>query len=372
MRLSTRQFWTAFWLLTLLIVGLLTWFLGNLLYTVLWKVLGDLGFPITEAQMVTYIGAHLILFLMLVALAGGLAALIRHQLAHAAGDGSVSVGTVEHKTQSIEISYGEEAPFERITDKSHLYRLDRMLLLEFKNVHPHTALHNCKLEVVSIEPFMGIRRPFVLRDNFTLAGGDHVFIPFVTYGESRTADQGVAGDTAIAVCAPEGSDPHFFAALPHDVENIITLRATAIGSAYCEERVVVWVGAGTRLRIRKYESSSDQPAYIPLEDATKEAYGAARDTDIGRSAEKMNTNGVLAWFAYYYHTQEIPVYGNVRNSTRVEPVLFRNTDIKLEKDRLIAREIYGDLIWENMQVRKTDHARLLGIIRDHARALRDG
>jgi hypothetical protein len=76
----TSQFWTIFWVLTLLIVGLLTWFVGNLLYTVLWKVLGDWGFPITEAQMATYIGAHLIAFIVLLGAALGLAALIRHQL----------------------------------------------------------------------------------------------------------------------------------------------------------------------------------------------------------------------------------------------------------------------------------------------------
>jgi hypothetical protein len=139
---------------------------------------------------------------------------------------------------------------------------------------------------------------------------------------------------------------------------------------FCEERVAIWVGAGTRLRIRKYEGATDQAAYISLEEATKEAYGVARSTDIGRTAEAMNTNGVLAWFAWYYHTKEIPVYGNVRNSTRIEPVLFRNTDIKLENDKLIAKEIYGDLIWENMKVKRSDHARLLAILREHARTLR--
>jgi hypothetical protein len=286
------------------------------------------------------------------------------------GDAPVSAPPPEAAPSYIELNYGEESPFERITSASHLYRLERVLSLEFKNTHPHTTLQNCKLEIVSIEPFMGTRRPFILRDSFTLAGGDHVFIPFVRYGESRTVDRSVVGDSAIAVCAPEGANPNFLAALPHDIENIITIRGTAIGSTYCEERIVVWVGAGTRLRIRKYESTTGQPAYISLEDATREAYGAARNTDIGQSAELMNTNGLLAWFAWYYHTQEIPVYGNVRNSTRVEPVLFRNTDVKMENGRLIAKEIYGSLIWENMQVRKTDHARLLGIIQDHARTLK--
>jgi hypothetical protein len=370
MRLSSGQFWAVFWVLTLLIVGLLAWFIGNLFYTVLWKVLGDWGFPITEQQTAAYVGAHLIPFIVLLALAFGLAALVRHQISHAASSSPPSLGSVEHETHSIEINYGEDAPFERITGKSHLYRLERMLLLEFKNTHPHIALSGCKVEISGIEPYMGMRRPLVLRDNFTLAGGDHVFIPLVTYGESRTSARSVSGDTAIAVCAPDGADPNFLAALPHDVENILTIRGTAIGSAFCEEKIVVWVGAGTRLRIRKYQPDDGQPPFISLEEAIREAHGAARNTDIGLSAEKMNTKGVLTWFAWYYHTRGIPVYGNVRNSTRVEPVLFRNVDIKMENSRLIAKEIHGDLIWENMQVRKTDQARLLGIIQDHARALK--
>jgi len=150
---------------------------------------------------------------------------------------------------------------------------------------------------------------------------------------------------------PDGTDPNFLAALPRNVENILTIRGTAIGSAYCEEKIVVWVGAGTRLRIRKYQPDDGQPAFISLEEGTREAYGAAPNTDIGLSAEKMNTNGVLAWFAWYYHTQGITVYGNVRNSTRVEPVLFRNVDIKSRRLDLGKHESEKDrssaFAWDN-------------------------
>jgi hypothetical protein len=397
MRMSNRKFWSIFWLLIVFAAIATAWFLGNLLYTVFWKVLGDWGFPITEAQMTAYIAANLVPFLGVLLIGALLSILIRKQIA-AAGSGHREpvdarlVGAGPHtgdvepflraaserfaanffgQQRPIEIKYGEDGPFERLLDAS-MSRLDRMLLIEFRNPHPHTTLTNCKVEITNIEPFMGVRRPLILRDNFTLAGGDHVFIPFVTYGESRTADRAVVADTAIAVCAPEGHDPHFLAALPHDVENVLTLRGTAIGAAYCEEKVVVWAGAGTRLRIRKYESASGKPEYIALEDATREAYGSVRKTDIGLSAEKLNSNGVLAWFAHYYHDHEIPIYGNVRNSTRVEPVLFRNIDVKMEDGKLIAQEIYGDVIWENMQVTNSDHGRLLKYLRDHARALKDG
>jgi hypothetical protein len=108
-----------------------------------------------------------------------------------------------------------------------------------------------------------------------------------------------------------------------------------------------------------------------LENATSEAYGAARNTDIGLAAERMNTNGVAAWFTYYYQTQGIPIYGNVRHSTRIEPVVFKNIDIKVENNKLVGKEINGALIWENLQVKKSDQKRLLKILKEHAKALRE-
>jgi hypothetical protein len=111
--------------------------------------------------------------------------------------------------------------------------------------------------------------------------------------------------------------------------------------------------------------------FISLENATSEAYGAARNTDIGLAAERMNTNGVAAWFTYYYQTQGIPIYGNVRNSTRIERVVFKNIDIKVENDKLVGKEIHGTLIWENLQVKKSDQKRLLKTLKEHAKALRE-
>lgn len=369
--MGEKHFWTSFWVLAVAIAALVSWFLGNLLYSLLWKELADHGFPISEAQMLAYIGAHLTPFLLALIAAALLGVLIRSQILNARVglEGMRTVPSVA-TNQQIEIAFGEEEPFEKLTS-AQLYRLERLLLLEFKNPYRDRAITNCKLEVISIEPFSGKRRPFILRENFDLAGGDHLFVPFVRYGESRNVSSGIVGDSGIAICAPEGANPNFLAALPIDVENIITVRATAMEASVCEERVVVWVGAGTRLRIRKFDTATDS-GFIKLEDATKEAYGAARGNPVGLAAEKMNTNGVLAWFAFYYHTNQIPVYGNVRNSTKFEPVLFRHIDIKLENDRLIGKEVYGDLIWENMQVKKSDHAKLLAMLEEHAKSLGNG
>jgi hypothetical protein len=271
-------------------------------------------------------------------------------------------GIIHSTSAAIQLSYGEDGPFERLT-KTDLSRLERQLSVEFKNPHADITITNCKLEVTYIQPFAGYRRPLVVKENFSLAGGDHVYIPFVQYGESRIGEDHIA-DTVVALLAPKDADPWFLAALSHDVENILTLRATAIGAAFCEERVVVWVGAGTRLRIRKYEQG-DRGAFIPLEAATKEAYGVARNTDFGLAAER-DEGGALTWFTRCYHEKGIPICGNVRNSTRIEPVLFRNVHIEIENEKLICKEIYGPIIWENMKVKKTDHERLLSILAGQA------
>ncbi len=58
----------------------------------------------------------------------------------------------------IELNFGEEEPFEKLSSAT-TSRLDRMLLLEFKNPFPDKLITGCKLEVITIEPFMGKRRP---------------------------------------------------------------------------------------------------------------------------------------------------------------------------------------------------------------------
>jgi hypothetical protein len=118
-----------------------------------------------------------------------------------------------------------------------------------------------------------------------------------------------------------------------------------------------------------FNKASHRRIYL-VGECDKRSLRAARNTDIGLAAERMNTNGVAAWFTYYYQTQGIPIYGNVRNSTRIEPVVFKNIDIKVANDKLVGKEIHGALIWENLQVKKSDQKRLLKILKEHARALR--
>jgi hypothetical protein len=137
---------------------------------------------------------------------------------------------------------------------------------------------------------------------------------------------------------------------------------------FCAAGLLVWPWL-LRL-IRRFRPLTGKPEFMSLEDATSAAYGAARNTDIGYAAETMNTNGVLAWFAYYYDTQGIPIYGNVRNSARAERLPpLKTMDIKVESDKLIGREHSGSLIWENLEVTNSDHAKLLQKLKEHATQL---
>ena len=80
---GNQRFWTTFGVLMVLLAGAVAWFVGNLLYTIFWKVLGDWGIPITEAQMTAYIAAHLVPFLLVLGLGGVLAWIIRKQISSA-------------------------------------------------------------------------------------------------------------------------------------------------------------------------------------------------------------------------------------------------------------------------------------------------
>jgi hypothetical protein len=96
---ATRQFWATFWTLAVVLATLIAWFLGNLLYSIFWKQLGDWGFPITEAQMIAYIYAHLVPFVLALLVMAILAALIRNQLAFAGSPDFASAMQAKTGTQ---------------------------------------------------------------------------------------------------------------------------------------------------------------------------------------------------------------------------------------------------------------------------------
>jgi hypothetical protein len=75
------RFRSLFWAIAVLIAIAFTWFIGNLLYALLWRVVGDLGFPGAEARMIAYLAAHLLPFLLILLAGWILWWAIRHQIA---------------------------------------------------------------------------------------------------------------------------------------------------------------------------------------------------------------------------------------------------------------------------------------------------
>jgi hypothetical protein len=93
---------------------------------------------------------------------------------------------------------------------------------------------------VKIEPesaeFVGA--PWILKDNLTIAGGDSVSIPLLTYGEGNSS--------FITVHTTAQRSP----VLSDDSEYILTIKATALDRRAKEVRYKAWVEDG-RLHIAK-------------------------------------------------------------------------------------------------------------------------
>jgi hypothetical protein len=130
---ATRQFWAVFWMLAVVLAGLIAWFLGNLLYSLFWKQLGDWGFPITEAQMIAYICAHLAPFALALLVTAFLAVLIRNQLAFAGSQAPGFASTAPRSSETavaalknpsaLDDSIAEYLPDVRVADSLAAQRL---------------------------------------------------------------------------------------------------------------------------------------------------------------------------------------------------------------------------------------------------------
>lgn len=164
-------------------------------------------------------------------------------------------GSADAHDKYLQIAIGEDGPFIEFP-KHGLYGITRLLKVEVRNGDTHRALFQCKLQITDIEPPSGYRGPWVLKDGFSLAAGDQIFVPIASYGEARNPDKFNCADTLIILHAGDKE-----LALP--MENFLTLRATALDSPFCEIRCRIWVDEKGKLRISNVggaalQSSSDR------------------------------------------------------------------------------------------------------------------
>lgn len=144
---------------------------------------------------------------------------------------------------ALKLAFGEEGQFQNIS-KHSLYKITRQFCVRIVNDSPTETVSACKVQITAIEPWTGAKLPRILKDGFTLASGDSTFIPLASYGEAREQEKYACGDTLIEVLG--GDRP---IAVAHDQRSIITIRATAVGAPFCEEKCAIWVDTNGRLKI---------------------------------------------------------------------------------------------------------------------------
>jgi hypothetical protein len=287
--MQTRRFWALFWGLFVLFAILVAWFIGNLVYTLLWAALGDFGFPVTEAQTVTYIAAHLLPFVLILVVGGVLSLLVQKQIAHAVQEAKPAGSTfreleaqheiaaaINRQAEALEGQARENDPIVKMMRRKQeqawlprviklsvgtaheyydipqngLYSFKRRFKVKFENADAHKAITNGKLQIISIEPPCGYRGPWLIKDGITIAAGDHDFLPLATYNELREPEKGMT---------PE--DTFKIESLPNDhrqpllgKENqphILTLRATASDVPFCDLKCKLWIDDHCKFQIEE-------------------------------------------------------------------------------------------------------------------------
>jgi hypothetical protein len=278
--MQIRRFWTLFWALFLVLAGLVAWFMGNLVYTALWAALRDRGFPVTEAQMVTYIVAHLLPFVLILVVGAILSVLIRNQIAtssaaavetfrlheiealqahtaaldrHVDANDPVRRAINENiaaqlipQPRILDIEIGESGPFMKTTGGGGLHDIKRTFNIKLSNIHGSKAAEFCKLQIIAIENQTEYEGPWILKEWRTLPAGDHEFIPLATYGEARNPKDYNCADSFFVVLAQPGQ-----LKLNIGKEYIFLLRATAHDIPKREFRCKLWIGEDGRFHIEK-------------------------------------------------------------------------------------------------------------------------
>jgi hypothetical protein len=144
---------------------------------------------------------------------------------------------------ALQISFGMDHAYKSANTRN-LHEYERILSFKLINRGPKT-LSDCRVIVESVDVSTGIVFPQTLAEEIKLAPGDHVFVPFVSYGEPMKMAIGDTGDTFTCLATPKPK-PFF------DVgENVlIKLRATGIDTLPHEAQCRAWVDENGRLQIQ--------------------------------------------------------------------------------------------------------------------------
>lgn len=102
--------------------------------------------------------------------------------------------------------------------------------VKIENISSHKPISDCKVTVLKVEPDTGYCAPWVLKPRFSLAAGEHLFIPLATHHKTDT----------LVKLETTNERP----VLGVDKEYIASIRATSPDSAFCDIDCKIWVKDG--------------------------------------------------------------------------------------------------------------------------------
>ena len=133
-----------------------------------------------------------------------------------------------------------------------LYRHKRTLKVRVSNTNPETSATGCKLFLQGVE-LCDYEGPWLLREGFALAAGDHVYVPLARYTEPNDIRVSPYGDSFIEILVKERQP-----LLTTKQVHILTLRATTLSGGYCEFKSKLWVDESGRLRIESLSVPAEE------------------------------------------------------------------------------------------------------------------
>ncbi|PCJ61472.1 MAG: hypothetical protein COA65_00470 [Rhodospirillaceae bacterium] len=150
---------------------------------------------------------------------------------------------LKDETPAIKMTISESGPYCDIGP--NVYEIRRTLNLKLENIDRSKPISNCSVKILSVMPPTEYDGPWVLKEGVSLAAGEHIFIPLVTYGESREPSKFKCHDSFMTMGTAEQ-----LPWLDAEEKYAVTLRATTPDAAYCEFQCKIWVGDG-QLRIEE-------------------------------------------------------------------------------------------------------------------------
>jgi hypothetical protein len=159
------------------------------------------------------------------------------------------VWPIEPKQMSaLRLLVGEGGKFFS-TKGSSIYGVKRTFLLKIENVSSDRKLSGCKVTLLRISPQTEYEGPWLLKDSFDLAAGDHLFIPLASYGEARNPQISDHSDSFILILPESPGSPK----PSKRVKHTLVIRATSLDSPVCDLTCGLWVDERGRLRIEESE-----------------------------------------------------------------------------------------------------------------------